>query len=44
MINSNFAFSGMRLLDSRVNEIFVSRFSYFYLLKVDLSSILPVMV
>ena len=44
MINSNFAFSGMRLLDSTVNEIFVSRFSYFYLLKVDLSSILPVMI
>ena len=29
MINPDFAFNVMKLLDSRVNEIFVSRFSYF---------------
>ena len=44
MINSDFAFSAMTLLDSRVNEIFVSRFSDFYFFWVELSSVLPVMV
>ena len=29
MINPDLAFNAMRLLDSKVNDIFVSRFSYF---------------
>ena len=31
MINPDFAFNAMRLLDSKVNDIFVSRFSYFFI-------------
>ena len=42
MINPDFTFNN--LLDSRVNEVFESKFSYFYLFKVVLSSILPIMV
>ena len=44
MSNPDFTFNAMRLLDSRVNEVFESKFSYFYLFKVVLSSILPIVV